>query len=423
MNIVLILTDDQRPMTLDQMPLTMSLLAGQGVHFVNAISTTPLCCPARATILSGLYAHNHGVLSNILPYGAPAFADVSTIATWLQSAGYRTALFGKYLNQYQLKQPWPYVPPGWSTWAAFKEPNYYNYQLVEDGREVTYGATAVNYSTRVLGAKAVAFIDSTPIDQPFFLEFAPWAPHAPATPANQDKTLFSNLPKWRPPSFNEADVSDKPAYVRALPRLNTSTIAMVDKLRLNQLRSLQAVDRWVKNIVDALIRTGRMDNTAIVFASDNGLALGEHRYLPKNCVYEGCIRVPLIIRAPGIAPRVDSNLVGLMDLTPTFAEWAGISPPIPVNGQSLTELLQNPGLPWRQEILIEVLAHAGAPAIEGLFSGLRTRRYTYAEYTTGERELYDLQTDPDQLTNVASDPARAALVAELSATLAGLKTE
>lgn len=423
MNIVLIVTDDQRANTMDQMPLTMSLLGNQGVQFVNALSTDPLCCPARATIFSGLYSHNHGVLSNTKAYAAPAFRDESTIATWLQAAGYRTALFGKYLNYYDLKQPWPYKPPGWSVWAAFKRTNYYGYRLVEGRKEVYYNGAANNYSTRVLGAKAVAFIDSTPPGVPFFLEFAPFAPHDPATPANQDKSLFTNLPKWRPPSFNEADVSDKPAWVRALPRLTSAQIAAQDKFRLDQYRSLQAVDRWVQKIVTALINTGRIDNTVIIFVSDNGLSWGEHRYRPKHCVYEGCIRVPMIIRAPGIAPRVDSNLVALIDLAPSIAEWAGVTPPASVNGRSLVGLMGNPYQPWRQEILLEVLAPADENTKEGMFSGVRTRRYTYAEYTNGDRELYDLTLDPYQLVNVANEPGQAALVAQLSALLARLKNE
>jgi len=423
MNIVFIQSDDQRANTMAQMPLTRSLVGTPGVQFVNAFATTPLCCPARATTLTGLYTHNHNVRSNAAPYGAPVFADGSTIATWLQAAGYRTALIGKYLNLYDQKKPWPYQPPGWSYWSAFKAPNYYNYRLVENRKEVLYGSTTANYSTKVLAAKAVAFIDSTPPGQPLFLYFAPYAPHAPATPANADKTLFGTLPKWRPPAFNEADVSDKPLWIRKLPVLTSAAIKTQDAFRLNQLRSLQAVDRAVRDIVNALIRTGRMNNTAIVFASDNGLSWGEHRFRYKNCLYDECIRIPLIVRAPGISPRVDSSFVALIDLAPTFAEWAGVSPPVPVNGQSLIGLLANPGRLWRQELLIEVLGSADPNSGEGLFSGVRTQSYTYAEHTTGELELYDMKVDPNQLTNIAGDPANAGLIAQLSSLVASLKSQ
>jgi N-acetylglucosamine-6-sulfatase len=422
LNIVLILTDDQRPITLAQMPLTMSRLGNPGVQFVNGFSNTPLCCPARATVLTGLYAHNHQVLSNASPWGAPAFADHSTIATWLAEAGYRTGLVGKYMNLYDRKTPWPYQPPGWSHWAAFKAAKYFSYTLVENGRLKNYGTSQAHYSTAVLASKAVTFINSTPASQPLFLEFAPLAPHAPATPASMDKTLFGTLPKWRPPSFNEADVSDKPAWVRALPRLSSTAITNQDQFRLNQLRSLQAVDRAVDNIVNALIQTGRMSTTAIVFASDNGLSWGEHRWLAKNCLYDECIRIPFMVLAPGIVPRTDQSFVTLADLAPTFAEWAGVQIPGPINGVSLVGLLTNPSTPWRQEILIEALAYAEGLAREGLFSGVRTQRYAYAEHLTGEKELYDMSVDSYQLTNIASDPANAALMAELSAVLAGLKS-
>jgi arylsulfatase A-like enzyme len=423
MNIVFILTDDQRANTMAQMPLTMSLIGNPGVRFVNAFATTPLCCPARATILTGLYTHNHNVRSNGAPYGAPAFADASTIATWLQAAGYRTALVGKYLNLYNKKTPWPYQAPGWSYWSVFKAPNYYSYRLVENYKEVLYGSTTSAYSTKVIARKAVAFIDSTPPSQPLFLHFAPFAPHEPATPASIDQTLFSTLAKWRPPAFNEADVSDKPLWIRNLPLLTSTVKQTQDNFRLKQLRSLQAVDRAVRDIVNALIRTGRMSNTAIVFASDNGLSWGEHRYRFKNCVYEECIRIPFMVLAPGIPPRVDSSFVALIDLAPTFAEWTGVTPPFAVNGVSLVGLLANPGRLWRQELLLEVLGTADPNGIEGLFSGVRTQRYTYAEHTTGELELYDMKVDPNQLTNIAGDPANAGLIAQLSSLVASLKSQ
>jgi arylsulfatase A-like enzyme len=325
------------------------------------------------------------------------------------------------MNRYEFKTPWPYQPPGWSYWAAFKVPKYSSYRLVEKKKEVVYGTSAAHYSTRLLATKAVAFIDSTPAGQPLFLVYAPYAPHEPATPAIQDQTLFASLPKWRPPSYNEADVSDKPLWIRNLPLLSTTTKQAQDKFRLDQLRSLQAVDRAVQDIVNALIRTGRMSSTAIVFVSDNGLSWGEHRYRFKNCFYEECIRIPLIVLAPGTSPRVDNSFVELTDLAPTFADWAGVVPPAAINGRSLVDLLANPSIPWRQEVLIEVLMPGDPNSHEGIFSGVRTQRYAYAEHTNGERELYDMLADPYQLSNIASDPANSALLAQLSSLLAGLK--
>jgi arylsulfatase A-like enzyme len=421
-NIVFILTDDQRAGTMQYMPMTSSIFSTSSVTFTNAFSTTPLCCPARASILSGLWTHNHGVLSNIAPFGAPAFQDVSTLATWLDGAGYRTALVGKYLNLYDQLTPWPYLPPGWDEWRVFKSPGYYNYRLVENGTERAYGGQAQHYATRVLGQQAVTFIDSAPAGEPIFLFFSPPAPHSPATPANTDKALFSNLPRHRPPSFNEANVSDKPNWVRRLPVMTSARVAATDKLRLNMLRSLQAVDRQIQNIWDALIRTGRADNTILVFASDNGFAWGEHRYTWKDCVYEECIKVPLMVRAPGLVTRTDSNLVALVDLPATFVEYAGAASPV-LNGTSLVPLLGNPLAPWRQELLLEVLHPDANLKGEGVFSGVRTHQYTYAEHATGERELYDLAADPHQLANVVNLPGNGTLVQQLSAVVAALKAE
>ncbi len=226
LNIVLILTDDQRPNTMAYMPRTQALLVSQGVEFTNAFATTPLCCPSRSSILTGLYTHNHGVLSNTPPLGgAPRFVDTSTIATWLERSGYRTALIGKYFNAYDQLLPFPHRPPGWSTWRAFKVTDYYNYVLVEDSTQAPFGTASTDYSTDVLSSEAQAFIESTPDSQPLFLYFAPYAPHRPAIPALQDQGTFSGLPPWRPPSYNEADMSDKPAWVRTQPVI---TPAMAD---------------------------------------------------------------------------------------------------------------------------------------------------------------------------------------------------
>jgi N-acetylglucosamine-6-sulfatase len=424
LNIVLILTDDQRIETLATMPLTKNLIRDQGVEFTNAFASTPLCCPSRASILTGLYAHNHGVLSNYTPMGgAPVFQDQSTIATHLRSAGYRTALIGKYLNYYDQMQPWPYRPPGWSTWRAFVSPQYLSYGLVEDTVVVPYGSAPADYSTEVLAQQAVRFIGSTAQDRPFFLYFAPYAPHPPARPAEADAAKFSNLPPWRPPSFNEPDVSDKPLWVQNRPSFTLQRQTSLDQFRLQQYRSLQAVDRAVGDIINALKQAGRLDRTAIIFAGDNGYLWGEHRLDGKNCLYEECIRVPLIIRAPGVAPRTDRHLVQLMDLTPTMAAWAGVPIPWRINGRDLTPLLANREGSWRTEVLIEVFGSTSPGDPEKPFSAVRTDQYVYSELMTGERELYDLAADPFQEQNIAGDPANGALIATLKALLNVLKRE
>ena len=417
-NVVVVLTDDQRADHMGYLPLTTALLAGEAVRFEQAFATTPLCCPSRASLLTGLYAHNHGVMKNAAPNGgATSFRPASTIATWLQGAGYRTALVGKYLNEYELLAP--AVPPGWSEFHALVLPNpmdYYGYSVNHNGAVVSYGSTAQDYSTTVLANRALQVIASTPAGQPLFLYFAPFAPHAPSRPEPSDVGRFAGLPPHRPPSYDEPDASDKPARFANAPRFTAAQMAASDALHQRMVESLQAVDRAVASIVGALQQSGRWSSTLFIFTSDNGLAWGEHRLLDtKPCLYEECARVPLWVRAPGIAARRDSTLVGLIDLGPTIAEWAGVAPATPVNGLSLVPLLRLPGLPLRSELLLEV------PLTEGRPFGVRTARHVYVEYASGERELYDLVTDPFQLTNIVNVPANAALVAQLSAKLAALK--
>src|SRR5437764_7243859 len=237
-NIVLILTDDQRWDSLWAMPGVRHLLRARGVKFTNAYVSNPLCCPSRTSILTGKYSHSTGVYSNAPPHGGfPDFHDGSTVATWLSDAGYSTALIGKYLNHYSSKEAGTYVPPGWKRWVAFSRMQtdggaYFNYQLNVDGRLRDYGDAPRAYSTDVLARQAAGFINSTP--GPLFLYFAPSAPHAPAIPAPQYSHAFPGLQRWRPPSYNEAKTSDKPEWLRALPRLNATRRAVLDRFRLDQ---------------------------------------------------------------------------------------------------------------------------------------------------------------------------------------------
>lgn len=432
-NIVLVVTDDQRYDTLQYMPYVQQLLVQQGITFGRAFASTPQCCPSRAGILTGLVSHHHGVLSN--RDGARAFDDTSTVATWLQAAEYRTALIGKYLNGYadsncQLYgqcfknvtgvHPWPYVPPGWNDWHAFGRVGYYNYTLVENGSEVSYGSTEAEYSTTVLAAKAVDFIQTTAVGQPFFLYFAPYAPHGRGEPAKSDRGLYAGIAPWRPPSWNEADVSDKPAWVQALPLLDEAAINEIDTLRRNQLESLQAVDRAVKAIVDAVTATGRLESTVFIFTSDNGQSWGEHRWDAKMCPYEECVRVPLVIRVPGVPARSEPHLMTLLDLAPSIASWAGVLHASRMDGLSLARLAAMPNTPWRNDLLIEMLG--GEPGQDAmLYSAVRTKGNLYVEFLNGDRELYDLGADPYELTNRADSPEKAHLLAALKARLAILR--
>jgi arylsulfatase A-like enzyme len=423
-NIVLIVTDDQRADTLFAMPNVRHLLAGHGITFSNAFVTTPFCCPSRASILTGLYSHHTGVLSDRPPDGgAPAFDDGSTIATWLHHAGYRTAFVGKYLNAYD-RIGATYVPPGWDEWDAIaSEPiasRYYGYTLNENGTLVRYGSSDVDYSTTVLTRRALSFLHDT--SRPFFLELAPIAPHRPATPAPGDAGRSADAPLERSPAFDEPDVSDKP-WGADRPPMSPAAERFADGLRRSMLDTLVEVDRGVGAIVDELRRNGALDDTVVAFTSDNGMLLGEHRIGGKLWPYEDSIRVPLVIRSPWIdSAQTDDRLALNIDLAPTLADLAGVTPATGVDGRSLAERIRGeaePGL-WRTAFEVEYLGHEHPPGAPPDYRGVRTERYLFVRYDNGWRELYDLRTDPDELHNSASDPARAPLIRSLGRLLGRL---
>lgn len=420
-NILLVLTDDQRWDSLRAMPNVRRLLGSHGVTFANAFVTTPYCCPSRASILTGLYSHHTGVLSDSPPDGgAPAFDDRSTIATWLSRAGYRTAFVGKYLNAYD-RLGATYVPPGWNEWDAIaSEPiasRYYGFTLNENGRLVRYGSSDLDYSTTVLTRRALAFLHGT--TAPFFLELAPIAPHRPATPAPGDAGAFAAARLPRAASFDEADVSDKP-WAAERPPMSAAAERFANGLRRSMLASLVEVDRGVGAIVEALRASGQLANTVIVFTSDNGMLLGEHRLGGKLWPYEESIRVPLVIRTPWIDRAViDRRLVLNIDLAPTFADLAGIPPGSPVDGRSLAPLLRGGPEParWRRAFEVEYLGHEHPPGSPPDYRGVRTARYAFIRYDNGWRELYDLRTDPFELRNLAGDRPPRPLEASLGALL------
>jgi N-acetylglucosamine-6-sulfatase len=401
-NIVLIVTDDQRWDTLrpEYMPTVWSDLVAHGVTFSNAFVTNPVCCPSRSTILTGRYSHGTGVYSNSGPNGGfAAFDDSSTLATWLQDDGYQTALIGKYLVGYS----GTYVPPGWGRWVAFSGTNYFNYMLNEDGALTRYGDSPADYSTDVLAGKAADFIRSAD-DGPLFLHFAPFAPHAVnwrTAPAPRHKGRFANIAPWRPPNYDEADIADKPYWIRRLARLTPEIQARTDFFRQGQLESLLAVDDAVGAIVDALEDTGRLKNTMIVFTSDNGHAWGEHRWVQKLTPYEESIRVPLVVRYDPLTsqPRRAGRFAVNVDLAPTAAQLAGVAAP-GAQGRSLVPLLKGQTGPWRRDFLLE---HGHTWKIP-TYCGVRSSGYMYAQYRPGVEELYDLAADRSQLRNLARDP-------------------
>ncbi|MBI4260681.1 MAG: sulfatase [Actinobacteria bacterium] len=411
-SIVLIVTDDQRADMMEPMPIVRERLAGRGVTFRNGFVVNPLCCPSRASILTGRWSHSTGVWRNNVPHGGfPSFEDSSTVATWLHGAGYETALVGKYLNRYAST----YVPPGWDRFVALRfseSRNYYlDYELTVDGRVVPYGSAPEDYSTDVFAGHAEEFVRSA--EGPIFLYFAPWAPHEPGVVPPRHEGLIGWEEPPRPPSHFEEDVSDKPSWVRRLPPGDPATVAELDLRRLDQVRTLPAVDEAVGRILDALADTGRLSNTLIVFTSDNGVSFGEHRWDSKLAPYEEDLRVPLVVRFdPLTADGVVHDALALnVDLAPTIAELAGVDAP-GAEGMSLVPLLAGRETAWRDGFLIESVGNR--PGVTS-YCGMRTTRYTYVLYRTGEEELYDLEADPHQLENAIGDPALAAVRAELRA--------
>ena len=435
-NIILILTDDQPVQSLQYMPNVMKELAGKGITFVNGYVTTPLCCPSRASILTGLYAHDHGVLTDRPPQGgATVFKDAQTIAVWLKARGYRTALIGKYLNNYDELAPKGRVPPGWDEWDAFIQQGkndmgfYYGYTLSDNGKVVQYGTSTQDYSADVLTAMALDFIKNAG-NQPFFLMLDFYNPHQTYIAASRYQNMFktsADFQRYRPPNFLPKDLTGKPQWLAMLPQLKPLDL---DHIYERILRSLMAVDDSVGKIVGMLDSLGERNRTAIFYLTDNGEALGDNGILGKNCPYEACIHVPYIVSHPPLTPqaRTDRHFVLNIDLAPTFAQLAGATIPIKVNGVSIVPLLSNPSAPWRSSFLIEHFQEA-ASSDEGLttaiptYHAIRTADWKYIEYDTGETELYDLKSDPYEMHNVVADPEYGTVIAQLRAELHDLEKQ
>jgi len=447
-NFVFILTDDLDAElgTINYMPHLQELLVSQGLTVNDYYITNPVCCPSRTTFLRGQYTHNHGVYGNVPPVGGfekfySSEEESSTLGTWLQAAGYDTVLLGKYLNGYPFHEDQRYVPPGWTKWyspAGGKPYVEFQYTLNENGMLVNYdeqGQKPSQYMTDVLSQKAVRFIRRSKNNPtPFFMYLSTYAPHEPAVPATRHAELFPDLKAPRTPSFNEADVSDKPAGIRYDPLMTNDEIAKMDGLYRHRVRSMQAVDEMIKKLVTTLRKTGQLDNTYIIFTSDNGFHLGQHRLRAgKGTPYEEDIHVPFVIRGPGIkaGSSVSGYLTGNVDFAPTIAELAGVIPPSYVDGRSMVPLLGNnlpPAKEWRSSYLLEFYGFEGEVSIPRpvanvalgagavfpglklfdastatpIYQGIRTSDYLYVEYDDGFKELYDLKKDPYEMENITS---------------------
>jgi N-acetylglucosamine-6-sulfatase len=436
-NIIFIITDDMRKddLTDTYMPKTTKELVEKGMSFQNAFVSNPICCPSRATIMRGQYAHNTKVWftkdvfdpdPNIRDGGWAGYKgnlyENDNVATHLQAqtVGYRTGLFGKYLNNYRGTTK----PPGWDDWFALHQLTYYNYDVNDNAKIVHYGSRSSAYSTDVLNTQVKEFIDASVAQgKPFFAYVAPKAPHSPSTPAPRHQNTFNGLKAPRLPSFNEVDVSDKPPWIQSLPTLTSNNMANIDKRHENRVESLQAVDDLVGDVVLKLGEKGVLSNTYIFFTSDNGFHHGEHRVSSgKGRPYEESVRVPLVIRGPAVVPpaagqpRLSTDkLVLNTDYFPTFMELAEAQAQTPsyVDGRSLVPVLKGSATTWRTAILLEGRKFSEDPEIpvDVNYNTIRTSTDKYTEYEGGFRELYDFtpgtpSADPFELTNAyySADP-------------------
>jgi arylsulfatase A-like enzyme len=476
-DIIVIMVDDMRADELRYMPWTRRLLGSKGVTFANSFAPHPLCCPARASVLSGLYTHNHRVFANYDPWGFHAFRDESTIATWLKGAGYHTAHIGKYLNGYG-PDPVPgattgkslhYVPPGWSTWRGSIDSGLPRTHPLEGGTyqyndtTLSRGKTLVNYKgqyqTRVYGTLTQRVIRSrASADSPYFLSVNYAAPHAgtpvesddpapvrrsdgkttvittPARPGNVRGMFDSVITSAPGATWRDPDFSDKPAYLASMPTMNKAERLAVRKLARQRAESLFLVDKQVKRTFDALAEAGTTGQTLVLFTSDNGYYLGEQRIrMGKKYHHEPSLRVPLLIRGPGLPAghrRLDP--ITSVDLAPTLAELASVTPAHVTDGVSLAAVARSGDHGWRRPVLtssgplgnvVRSTNEDGSPLRAGdtpdvrYALGIRTAQYLYVDLANVDRELYDVLADPQQYHNLAGMPGHADVERELASVL------
>ncbi|WP_327149435.1 sulfatase family protein [Nocardia sp. NBC_01329] len=458
-NVVLILADDLDATTTpvwQAMPRTAALIRDRGTEFTDGFAPMPICCAARASILTGEYGHNTGVLTNSGPVGGfESFRangnESHTVATALHNAGYRTGMAGKYLNG--LEHDPGHIPPGWDDWNAGVD-NFlysgYNYTLNENGTFVEYGIAPADYETDVVGAKSRKFItDAAESGQPFFWLASSTSPHFPIPPAPRHLAETRPTAAPRSPNYQEPDVSDKPSWLVDTAAPRAATIAATNDIDYtNRLGALKSLDEMVAGIVETLARTGELDNTYLIFTSDNGYSLGAHRLTQKMAPYEESMRVPLAVSGPTVEPGRSDAMALSIDLAPTILDWAGVPVPDRVDGSSLTGVLRGDAR-WRTDFLAEY-GGPGADGREGIaqeqipgtetplvyvldmpsWSGVRTQRYLYVRWYERERpieareyELYDLRSDPYQLTNLVKTPEGRAAHADIVDTLDRRLTE
>jgi len=416
-NVIVILTDDMDFTLLPGLKYTNELITQQGASFTNYFVTAPLCCPSRASTFRGQYPHNTNILEN-----SPGYKNFyrntreeETIAIWLTRAGYQTALMGKYLNGYPIEAGESYVPPGWSDWHAYfhHDPEddeggyYFNYQMNENGKVTNYGFAPEDYSTDLLKQRSIEFMNkSMSENDPFFLYISLTAPHGPSLPAPRHEGLLAGIEYPRSPSFLTEDISPKPDIVIQKATAPGEEFDIYDANAFFEKRSetMMAVDEMVQEIVQTLEQNGQLDNTYIIFTSDNGFHLGEHNFSGgKALPYTEDINVPFLMRGPGIQPGTTvTQLVANIDIASTVVDIANGQTADFVDGRSFMPLLQTQNTTvsdWRDALLIEA-GYTNRDSKALIFRSIRTETFQYIEYFDGSLEYYDLVTDPYQRNNI-----------------------
>jgi len=414
LNVVLIVADDMALTDLRHMRSTRRLLRRGGVA-LTGLSPHPLCCPARAMILTGQYAHNNGVRTNHGPHGGYAALDASsTLATWLDDAGYTTVFLGKFLNYYSREHAAD-PRPGWDDWnatiggAGRSVYNYRDFVVNHNGVLVEHQAYQTDYFTRLAQRKIRRYATT---DQPFFLWQSYLAPHGgvtrgdwagPNAPARHaDRFRHARPPVLDSPQWN-SDTSEKP-LLRDESRFSRARRERVIGYYRSRLRALQAVDDGVQATVQTLRDSGELDNTLIIFTSDNGWMMGEHRYWGKDMPYEESLRVPFLMRGPTLPQGVRRERIGsLLDIAPTVAAATGATPGLTVDGRNLLPVAERGARSWRT-MLIQGGPTEDFPGPGWRYRGVRTGRYTFVRYKGGELEMYDRWRDPNELDDVSNSP-------------------
>jgi N-acetylglucosamine-6-sulfatase len=429
-NILFVMTDDQPVAdTMLAMPEVRERVRDMGMTLPNTYVSESLCCPSRVSILRGQYPHNTRIMRNIPPnVGVQTIRatgeEDDTVAHWLNQRGYSTALIGKYLNGYDAS----YEPPGWDYWYAKTDASTQGEKVSENGHVINLAGKPGNWGDR-FETKTLRYLDRNTdqaSDGPFALFFWTGQPHLRAGDyAERYSNLYPHTALAPKPSFDEGDVSDKPAWVRDLGRIGDHDRDQLKQLRRNQLRSVRQVDDTVGAMLDLLKKRGELDNTYVVFTTDNNTHMGEHRWFgdhgAKDTAYEEAANVPMFVRGPEIrAGSTSSDLVLNNDLAPTFVQIAGGIPPSFVDGRSLLPVWRGNNPTWRTAIMNERPVKVGNPIPP--YHALITQRYTYVEYETGEKELYDRKDDPYELRSRHDDPAYAGTTAAFSLRLRALES-